>query len=112
MQDRLSLYKLLRAPELATLIADSIFRGSADDIRDGFIHLSTEPQLNGTLEKHFSGASDVFALDCGLLRDSAELVWEPSRGGALFPHLYRALHIRDVAAIFPLPENTWPCTSV
>lgn len=31
------------------------------------------------------------------------LRWEPSRGGDLFPHLYRALSIDEAAWIEPLP---------
>lgn len=31
------------------------------------------------------------------------LKWEASRGGALFPHLYRALRMDDVAWAQPLP---------
>ena len=27
---------------------DGVFRGSADDIRDGFIHISTATQVEGT----------------------------------------------------------------
>ena len=30
------------------------FAGSADDLRDGFIHLSTREQLAGTIAKHFA----------------------------------------------------------
>jgi len=31
------------------------------------------------------------------------LKWEPSRGGDLFPHLYRDLRLSDVAWAQPLP---------
>ena len=37
----------------------------------------------------------------GILGDALE--WEPSRGGALFPHLYRPLKIEDVVWAQPLP---------
>lgn len=69
--------------------------GSADDLRDGFIHLSTREQLAGTAAKHFRHQPDLvlIALDAGRL--GLALRWEPSRGGALFPHLYGRL---DVAA--------------
>jgi len=33
----------------------------------------------------------------------AALKWEPSRGGALFPHLYGALALRAVVRVEPLP---------
>lgn len=68
-----------------------IFHGSADDVRDGFIHLSTAHQLAGTLEKHFSGQKGLIlaAFDADAL--GSQLKWEPSRGGDLFPHLYGPL---------------------
>jgi uncharacterized protein (DUF952 family) len=70
--------------------------GSADDARDGFIHLSAGHQLAGTLAAHFAGQEGlvVVALDAGRLGPS--LKWEASRGGALFPHLYAPL---DLAAV-------------
>ena len=72
------------------------FRGSTDDARDGFIHLSTAAQLAGTLAKHFAGATDLLlvAVDANALGPA--LKWETSRGGDLFPHLYAALPLQAV----------------
>jgi uncharacterized protein (DUF952 family) len=79
------------------------FNGSADDRRDGFIHLSTAEQLRGTLEKHFAGADNlvVIAYDDTIFGD--ELRWEPSRGGELFPHVYGSLDPRQARWVKPLP---------
>lgn len=84
-------YKILRPSELETLQRFGRFAGSPDDERDGFVHLSTREQLPGTLAKHFPGESDltILALDVAAMGDA--LRWEPSRGGALFPHLYGAI---------------------
>ncbi len=70
---------------------EGAFAGSADDLRDGYIHLSTGRQVAETLAKHFKGQSDLVLveIDARALGDS--LRWEPSRGGALFPHLYGPL---------------------
>jgi uncharacterized protein (DUF952 family) len=67
------------------------YTGSEDDIRDGYIHLSTRGQLAGTLAKHFMGRSDLIlaAFDARDLGDA--LRWERSRNGDLFPHLYALL---------------------
>ena len=78
------------------------FIGSADDLRDGFIHLSALHQLAATLAKHFKGQTDLVlvTLDTGALGDA--LRWEPSRDGDLFPHLYADLPMtaaREVRAI-------------
>lgn len=102
------LFKILHAEELASLILSGEFAGSKDDLRDGFLHLSTDTQMVGTLEKHFASANNIFALRCGPSVLGPDLKWEVSRGGDYFPHLYRPLRIADVAAIAPLPGNRWP----
>jgi 1,4-dihydroxy-6-naphthoate synthase len=63
---------------------------------EGFVHLSFERQVAGTLAAHFTGASEVVALDLDGERVADALVIEAARGGAAFPHLYRALHSADV----------------
>lgn len=90
--------KVFRAEEWSAFVAAGRFDGSADDRRDGFIHLSTPDQLPGTLERHFAGAAGLVVADLRLADDPA-LRWERSRGGALFPHLHRALRAADVAGI-------------
>lgn len=67
------------------------FRGSADDLRDGFIHFSAPHQVRETAAKHFKGQRDLLLLAFDETRLGEALVWEPSRGGDLFPHLYGAL---------------------
>lgn len=84
-------YKILRASEWAAFIAAGQFSGSADDLRDGFIHLSTEAQLPGALSRHFADEPDVVIVELDVAALGAHLRWEASRGGALFPHLYGTL---------------------
>ena len=97
------IYKIFRAAEWAELQKQSVTRGSSVDIADGYVHFSTAEQTFETAIKHFSGESDLMllALNADILGDS--LKWEPSRGGALFPHLYRELRISDVLWSKPLP---------
>ena len=66
-------------------------RGAPIDSRDGYIHFSTAEQAVETAAKHFAGTDDLLlvAVDADALGPA--LKWEPSRGGALFPHLYGAL---------------------
>jgi len=72
---------------------------SADDLRDGFVHLSTASQVAGSLARHFAHLPEVVVLriDAALL-DPARLRYEPSRGGALFPHYHGVIPTRAVSA--------------
>ena len=93
------IYKILRLVEWRAFEAAGRFEGSPDDLRDGFIHFSSEEQVAGTLAKYFSGEREVMILsvDPGPLGDA--LRWEASRNGALFPHLYGVLSMKDVVAV-------------
>jgi uncharacterized protein (DUF952 family) len=86
-----TIYKICPASAWREAERAGVYRGSPDDARDGFIHFSTAAQLPGTLAKHYAGQSGLFliAVDADAL--GAELQWEPSRGGDLFPHLYGEL---------------------
>lgn len=86
------LYKAVRLGEHARWVGHEPWFGSPDDERDGFIHLSTAAQLRGTLERHFGDVEELWVagVDPRSFPDGA-LRWEPSRGGALFPHLYGPL---------------------
>jgi len=97
------IYKIFRAPEWAELDEKGETAGAPVDIADGFIHFSTAEQARETASKHFAGEDGLVlaALDTDALGDTLE--WEPSRGGALFPHLYRRLTRADILWIKPLP---------
>lgn len=91
--------KLLRAAEWAQFQAEGVFAGSADDLRDGYIHISTPEQAPGTLAKWFAGDVGVMELTLDADALGAALKWEESRGGQLFPHLYRPLRLDEVIAV-------------
>ena len=80
-----------------------VFDGAPIDHSDGYIHFSTAEQARETAAKHFSGQDDLLliAVEGDKLGDA--LKWEPSRGGALFPHLYDALDVSNVKWVKPLP---------
>jgi uncharacterized protein (DUF952 family) len=85
------IFKIVDREAWRTACRDGLFRGSAHDVRDGFIHFSTAQQVCGTAAKHFKGVVDLLlvAIDDAAL--GSALVWEPARGGELFPHLYEPL---------------------
>lgn len=97
------IFKILRAPEWAELQAEGQSPGAPVDIADGFVHFSTADQAVETAAKHFAGAEGLvlLALKADGLGDA--LIWEVSRGGALFPHLYAPLRLADVLWTKPLP---------
>lgn len=75
------------------------------DAADGFIHFSTADQLGETLRRHFKDQTNLVALKVPVSAlEGAELRWEPSRGGDLFPHLYGDLPVSAVDA-FALLES-------
>ncbi len=92
-------FKLVDRASWQAAEAAGVFAGSAADQRDGFIHLSTALQLAETAATHFAGQRDllVVAIDATALGDA--LRWEPSRGGALFPHLYGPLPLTAVRRV-------------
>lgn len=98
-------YKIFTTEEFLTFLRDGTSRGAPVDLSDGYIHLSTAEQVPGTLEKHFAGQDDLqlLALETDSLGD--DLRWEPSRGGALFPHLYRQLQMQDVLWTRPIARG-------
>lgn len=83
--------------------AQGTFAGAPVDAADGYIHFSTAAQVRETAAKHFAGQDDLLlaAIDGDRLGEA--LKWEPSRGGALFPHLYAALDLAAVVWVRPLP---------
>ena len=97
------IYKICTAAEWREAERDGVYRGSAVDRQDGFIHFSTAGQAAETAAKHFAGQHDLVlvSVDAAALGD--RLKWEPSRGGALFPHLYGDLPLAAVRSVAPLP---------
>ncbi len=97
------IYKIVSVPEWRVAEAAGQFAGSEVDIKDGFIHFSTAAQVRETAAKHFSGRDDLLLVAIDPCALPVALVWEPSRGGALFPHLYAALPLSSVRDVLPLP---------
>ena len=101
-----TIYKICTAAEWRQAEQTGTYRGSMVDRRDGFIHFSTAAQTAETAAKWFAGQRDLVlvAVNADALGDT--LKWEPSRGGALFPHLYGELPLSAVRRVDPLPLDT------
>jgi uncharacterized protein (DUF952 family) len=82
---------------------DGVFRGAPVDHADGYIHFSTSDQAHETAAKHFADAPDLVLVAVDAAALGPALKWEPSRGGALFPHLYGTLSLDAVRWVEELP---------
>jgi uncharacterized protein (DUF952 family) len=110
------IFKIVHSDEWHAAEATGLYRGSAKDRADGFLHFSTEEQLIGTLTRYYADADNLVlvAVDADSLGDA--LKYEPSTAGALYPHLYGDLPLpvvrwvrpiaRDAQDKFTLPELT------
>ena len=97
------IYKIAPKSLWEEAVAKGEFTGAPVDLADGYIHFSTAEQARETAAKHFAGQSDLVLAVIDATRLGDKLKWEPSRGGALFPHLYRALAMDEVSGTYPLP---------
>ncbi len=98
-----TIYKILSRDEWLAAQQAGTFAGSGIDRRDGYIHFSTAAQTQETARLHFRGQADLVVLEVDAAPFESALVWEPSRGGALFPHLYGTLATQYVTAVHPVP---------
>jgi uncharacterized protein (DUF952 family) len=95
------IYKIVSAPVFRA--AEGSFRGAGVDLADGFIHFSTAEQVKETAERHYKGQGDLLLVAAEAEALGPALKWEPSRGGALFPHLYGEMPLSAVHWAKPLP---------
>jgi uncharacterized protein (DUF952 family) len=100
------IYKIASASAWREAERQGVYRGSADDIRDGFIHFSTAAQIAETVRKHFFGQAGLFLIEVDADALGDPLRWEPSRGGDLFPHLFDALDLGAVTNVFELQARS------
>ncbi len=102
MHSRL-IYNLCRQGDWQAALAEGVYRGSDDDRRDGFIHLSTAAQVAASAARHRAGVADLLLLTVEAALLGSALRWEASRGGQLFPHLYAPLPVAAVRRVDELP---------
>lgn len=97
------IYKICPADLWAEAERSGRFDGAPVDLADGYIHFSTAEQARETARRHFAGQDGLLliAVEDGDLGPA--LRYEPSRGGALFPHLYAPLELGSVRRVVPLP---------
>jgi uncharacterized protein (DUF952 family) len=89
-------FKIVGEAEWRAAERAGVFLGAEIDLADGYIHFSAADQVAETAAKWFAGREDLMlvAVEAAALGDV--LRWEPSRGGALFPHLHGVLPLSEV----------------
>jgi uncharacterized protein (DUF952 family) len=98
-------YKILSAPVWEAACAAGVYLGQGIDQRDGYVHLSGADQVVGTLERHFAGEGNLALIGFDPADLGPELRYEPSRGGALFAHLYAPLPTGPARAVWRLEPS-------
>src|SRR5689334_160103 len=97
------IYKICPRALWAEAERAGVVRGAPVDLADGCIHFSTAEQAVETAAKHFANQGDLLLIAVDAAALGPALKWEPSRGGALFPHLYGDMRLADVRWVKPLP---------
>ena len=97
------IYKILTVQQWRQAGAEGVFRGAPIDLADGYIHFSTAEQVQETADQHFAGMHDLVLAAIDAERLGERLVYEISRGGARFPHLYDVLSLAFVKWAKPMP---------
>ncbi len=98
-------YKIVPAKLWREAEKDGVFTGAGIDRVDGYIHLSTASQTRQTAALHFKEGEDLLLVAIPIKSLGEALVFEPSRGGALFPHLFGDLALENVSKVIPLKRG-------
>ena len=97
-----TIYKICDAALWREAERAGVFTGAPVDHADGYIHFSTAGQVAETAARHFAGQADLVLVAVDAAALGPALRHEPSRGGALFPHLYGTLPLSAVRWVKPL----------
>lgn len=101
--DATTIYKICPRALWQEAESAQLFHGAPVDLHDGYIHFSSAEQVAETAAKHFAGQDDLVLVFVNSALLGERLLWETSRGDALFPHLYGALDLSAVTKVEPLP---------
>ncbi|WP_299479751.1 DUF952 domain-containing protein [uncultured Roseibium sp.] len=100
------IFKIVPKSMWQQAVEAGVFAGAPIDLTDGFIHFSTAEQVRETASKHFNGQHDLLLAAFEAESFSENLKWEPSRGDALFPHLYATLDPATALWVKELPVSS------
>jgi uncharacterized protein (DUF952 family) len=108
------IYKICTKSEWSEIKGKDQYLGTKKDLEDGYIHFSSEEQVEGTLKKFYSNKKDLLLLKVDAFK-LEHLLWEQASDGNMFPHLYSPLDVSNIIDEFEislredgshlLPEN-------
>ena len=97
-------YKICTKSECSEAKHNNVFKGTALDLKDGYIHFSDKDQVKQTLNKFYINQTNLIILKVDSLK-LKNLVWEQSTDGTMFPHLYSDLDLDFVVKEYIIDLN-------
>ena len=94
-------YKICTKSELQKAKEKKEFQGSNKDLTDGYIHFSSEEQVEGTLKNFYFNQKNLILLKVSTLKLD-HLIWEQASDGNMFPHLYSSLDLSNIVNEFEI----------
>ena len=91
-------YRVLDQEEWFNFKKKKVFYGNDLDQRSGYIHLSEKDQLRKTIDVYFK-EKKIVILKIKTKNLKQKLLWEISRAGEKFPHLYDKLTLENVVKV-------------
>ena len=85
-------YKICTKSEWSESKKNNVFKGTALDLIDGYIHFSDKDQVKQTLNKFYINQTNLIILKVDALK-LKNLVWEQSTDGNMFQLLYSDLDL-------------------
>ena len=95
------IYKICNSKEWVNFKKKNFFFGTKKDLLDGFIHLSNKNQVRGTLKKYYFKKNKLILLKISTSK-LKNLIWEKTKSGSVFPHLYSHLNIKHISEIYQI----------
>jgi uncharacterized protein (DUF952 family) len=98
------IYKICSKNEWADAQKKGSYTGGEKDLDDGYIHCSSEEQLETTLKKFFLDQKDLLLLKIETLKLD-NLLWEQASDGNIYPHLHSSFDISHVSKVYKVYLN-------
>ncbi len=94
------IYKVLTLDQYTVLKESGDFTGAPVDIADGYIHMSTNDQYKGVIERYFAGVRPIYIVAFEYVDYEKNVKWEVASNGEEFPHIYNvSLKAHNIASV-------------